>query len=263
MPHLPGETWEALEPVLLELHSQADPKELQTCFLRRLEELIPHRRSFFDLCSPQAGRLVFFEPVSRNMSEEELAAYYQEYQYSDYVAWSFASDEPTVYRDSDMVSPAARESAAIYKQWMQPMGIYWSMGSTVMGADHLLGSVTLFRSREDGDFTDQEMEMLRVLNRHLSAHFSLLWPQGAHLAGKPGLSDLAARYGLSARENEIAGLIATGLTNQEIGAALFISENTIKKHVNSLYRKLGITGRTQLLRLVYEQVAVIVPARAE
>ena len=85
-----------------------------------------------------------------------------------------------------MISPAARESAAIYRQWMQPMGVYWSMGSTVMGAAHLLGSVTLFRSREDGDFTDQEVELLRVLNRHLSAHFAFYGPRASRRHRKAG-----------------------------------------------------------------------------
>lgn len=258
MPHLPGEVWEALDPAILELHTQADPQQLQSCFLRRLEALVPHRRSFFDLCAPQAGRLVFFSPVSLNMSEAELAAYYQEYQYSDYVAWSFASDQPTVYRDSNMISAAARESAAIYKQWMQPMGVYWSMGSTVMGAAHLLGSVTLFRSREDGDFTDQEVELLRVLNRHLSAHFAFLWPQGVTPAQEGRAGTLASRFGLSERERQIAELVAAGRSNAEIGAELFISENTVKKHAGSLYRKLGITSRTQLLRLVFDCPSVVV-----
>ncbi|MGI6558317.1 MAG: response regulator transcription factor [Limnochordia bacterium] len=51
---------------------------------------------------------------------------------------------------------------------------------------------------------------------------------------------------LTPREREIAMLMATGLTNKEIGAKLFVSEHTVKNHVSNIYRKLGIDDRTQL-----------------
>lgn len=51
---------------------------------------------------------------------------------------------------------------------------------------------------------------------------------------------------LTPREREIAILMATGLTNKEIGARLFVSEHTVKNHVSNIYRKLGIDDRTQL-----------------
>ncbi len=55
---------------------------------------------------------------------------------------------------------------------------------------------------------------------------------------------------------EIGELIAAGHSNSEISQILFISGNMVKKHVNSLYRKLGITSRTQLLRMVYEKMSI-------
>ena len=49
---------------------------------------------------------------------------------------------------------------------------------------------------------------------------------------------------LSAREREILELLANGLTNREIAAALYISPHTVKNHVSSIYRKLGVDDRT-------------------
>lgn len=259
MQELCVQDWEKLDPVILWLHSQTDLRTLQSGFLMRLESLIPHRRSFFDLCTRRDGRLLFFDPVSNNMTQEELDAYYGEYQFSDYVAWSFDSDTPMVYRDSELVSSLAREASVIYRKWMQPMGVYYGIGCTVMGNEHLLGSVTLFRSREQGDFSDEEVAILTVLNRHLSAHFALLWPKGATSKTRSDLDGLVQYYGLSLREGEIADLIAQGRSNQEIGKALFISENTVKKHANSIYRKLGITSRTQLLSLIYSKLPAAAP----
>ncbi|MGI6037018.1 MAG: response regulator transcription factor [Limnochordia bacterium] len=51
---------------------------------------------------------------------------------------------------------------------------------------------------------------------------------------------------LTAREREIVVLVASGLTNKEIGATLFVSEHTVKNHISNIYRKLGIDERTKL-----------------
>ncbi len=51
--------------------------------------------------------------------------------------------------------------------------------------------------------------------------------------------------GLTERESEILSLLSTGMTNQELGGALYLSENTIKTHLRSLYAKLGIRNRAQ------------------
>ncbi|SDI33514.1 response regulator [Nonomuraea jiangxiensis] len=51
---------------------------------------------------------------------------------------------------------------------------------------------------------------------------------------------------LSARELEVARMVAAGSANREIAARLFITEGTVKNHVSSVLRKLGLRDRTQL-----------------
>ncbi|MFI5841583.1 response regulator [Catenuloplanes sp. NPDC051500] len=51
---------------------------------------------------------------------------------------------------------------------------------------------------------------------------------------------------LSAREEEVARLVATGASNQEIARALFLTEGTVKNHVSAALRKLSLRDRTQL-----------------
>lgn len=57
---------------------------------------------------------------------------------------------------------------------------------------------------------------------------------------RPGRADPAR---LTGRELEITRLLAQGLTNAEIGAALFISPGTVKNHVAAIQRKLGARNR--------------------
>ena len=54
--------------------------------------------------------------------------------------------------------------------------------------------------------------------------------------------------GLTQREHEILGLIARGLSNREIGAALFVSENTVKTHSSRLFEKMQVNRRVQAVQ---------------
>jgi DNA-binding NarL/FixJ family response regulator len=55
--------------------------------------------------------------------------------------------------------------------------------------------------------------------------------------------------GLTERESEILSLLSTGMTNRELGTSLYVSENTIKTHLRSLYAKLGVRNRAQAASL--------------
>lgn len=58
---------------------------------------------------------------------------------------------------------------------------------------------------------------------------------------------------LTPRELEIVPLVAAGLANKAIGARLGISHSTVKVHLKSVFRKLGVAGRMELLRWAEER----------
>jgi DNA-binding NarL/FixJ family response regulator len=85
------------------------------------------------------------------------------------------------------------------------------------------------------------------ITRKLIERFILAGPASARPPEPPReLSDLTPR------EREVLLLIAEGLANAEIAARLFLSEATVKTHVNRLLAKLGLRDRVQVVILAYE-----------
>jgi DNA-binding CsgD family transcriptional regulator len=58
-----------------------------------------------------------------------------------------------------------------------------------------------------------------------------------------GLNERAIRHGLTPRELEVLQLVAHGRTNQEIADTLFISIPTVKRHLTTIFGKLGVSTR--------------------
>lgn len=75
---------------------------------------------------------------------------------------------------------------------------------------------------------------------------------GASTPALAGL-DAAPELGvLTARELEVAGLAARGLTRKDIAARLYLSDRTVGNHLNHIYAKLGITNRDELASLLLQ-----------
>ena len=77
--------------------------------------------------------------------------------------------------------------------------------------------------------------LLTQRSRHSQIDETLRWP--------------GREIGLTERESELLSLLSTGMTNRELGSHLYVSENTIKTQLRSLYAKLGVRNRAQAASL--------------
>jgi DNA-binding CsgD family transcriptional regulator len=84
-------------------------------------------------------------------------------------------------------------------------------------------------------------ERIVVKEVPVSVHVS---PSGPFLPNDKKRADL----GITPRELEILELIAQGLSNREIAAKLYVSENTVKTHSSRVFDKLGARRRTQAVQ---------------
>jgi DNA-binding NarL/FixJ family response regulator len=68
-----------------------------------------------------------------------------------------------------------------------------------------------------------------------------------------------SEYSLTQREHDILALLAEGRSNREIAGALYLSEKTVKAHLAAIFRKLGVTNRTQAAMMAVQMGVGPVP----
>ena len=73
------------------------------------------------------------------------------------------------------------------------------------------------------------------------------------LPEKQVADDAAKAAGLTDRETSILKALARGLSNDAIGKELWVAEQTVKFHLTNIYRKLGVSNRTEAARYAFER----------
>jgi len=95
--------------------------------------------------------------------------------------------------------------------------------------------------------TVEPVDLATVLRTALSGTTFTVWGAEAEQSPAP----VAGANALSERETAVLEAVARGLSNREIGRQLWISEQTVKFHLRNVYRKLGISSRTEAARYAY------------
>jgi DNA-binding NarL/FixJ family response regulator len=154
-----------------------------------------------------------------------------------------AATRPAESRPGGPAGPGAGTRIIILTTFDLDQYVYAALAAGASGfllkdvtPEHLVAAVQLVRT---GDAL-----LAPSITRRLVERFA---PRPA-AADAPG-SDLSA---LTPRELEVLGLVARGMSNAELAAALTLSEATVKTHVARILTKLGLRDRVQAVVLAYE-----------
>jgi DNA-binding CsgD family transcriptional regulator len=114
------------------------------------------------------------------------------------------------------------------------------MTGPIVGEGRLIGTVQFARISGNPAYNTQDLLQLSAICAHISAKLALLRSQQELFLPKEEIY-------LTARELQIAALVAKGLTNAEIAAELWISQNTVKQTLKRIFRKLDVSARAEMV----------------
>lgn len=238
-----------LDNAIYNLYGAENDAALRTVFLNDLQSVVPYKVAIFDLETVYRGKKLYYDAITVNIPKTKMDEYYRDYVDKDYTSWLL--NQPNlynVYRDSDYISEAAKKDSVLYREWLQPMGLSYGCGMIIAYGKVVYGTVTLARGLDERDFSDKEMERLRILGRHLCRKFNLLCPNGVVFRKSEKEHEaLRQAFDLTGRENEICNLIYNGRTPAAIADLLCISVSTVNRHIANIYSKLQINTRYELL----------------
>jgi DNA-binding NarL/FixJ family response regulator len=147
--------------------------------------------------------------------------------------------------EGDAASAAERAARAVASFAERSNGVETARTRTVLGkalaaagereraGEELQAAVDDLRMLGANRFADEAAKELRQLGKRVARR------------GKAGTGESGVA-GLSAREREVAELVAKGRTNKQIAAELFLSEKTIESHLSRIFGKLEVSKRAQV-----------------
>ncbi|MBR5428920.1 MAG: GAF domain-containing protein [Firmicutes bacterium] len=244
------------------IYNEPDFLAMRRQVLELVQTLIPCAFASFMTAGRGAGGLLLADPVCRP-AEMEVEQAYQRIQYEDYSRWLLFGGRSTVVRASDLLPEAERERTLYYQTCLAPFGLHYVADAALAKDGRTLGVLSLYRRREQGDFSDEELFLMQALCEHLAARFYLECGEcgdggdcrdsgdggkaAAESAGPRTARDEFCRArGLTRREVQVLDALLRGEDTAAVSEELCISPHTLKKHQQSIYRKCGVSSRAAL-----------------
>jgi DNA-binding CsgD family transcriptional regulator len=227
---------------------------MRTIVLSLLSTLIPNTCASILLSDHTDSSNLLCDPICFPASFTKMENDYLAIENLDYSRWMLFNSKAMIVRDTDLLPEEERIKTTRYQRCYLPYNLHYSVDMSIVDNNQLLGTLSLYRTKEMGDFTDSELFKLNVIGEHLNARFYREFTkEDSGEVSDDILLQLINEYGLTSREAEVLQMVFCDLTNDEIASQLYISPNTLKKHLQNLYRKLGASSRWELMSLKLRQ----------
>lgn len=241
--------WVFLNRLIYEIHTMPDPDKMRAQFLTDLHVLLDYDCAEFHLVDASAtDRVHFVRPVLDHCDQD----YSRIYEELDYATDLLAAGKTMIYKDSDYLQEAERTRTDYYRKVYQPNKWHYSLQMILAYDHHLVGAATFYRYVGKDDFVYDDIFLLDQLKDHMAWRLGHETRRGSAVTGKLTVTQAAEQYALTRQEGVVLRLIMDGLENEEIADRLSITTNTLKKHTLNIYRKLNVSSRTQLFKMVRE-----------
>jgi DNA-binding CsgD family transcriptional regulator len=246
--------WEIILDFIYKTGKIMDLHKYSYSFLQNLNKMIPFYAANFFLFDE--NKELLDDPICYNINDSVLKAYNDYYwQLDDIRNLAFDQKEPII--STQLMDYKTWVNTEYFNDFLAKNRLYYSCGIDIHAEQRLLGTISLFRTNKDNNFTTNDLIYLKILAKHSSNHLKKLFEieklKNIHYERKETLLiNKANNFNLSNRERDVLKLILTGKTNEEIASELFISVNTVKKHLSHIFNKTEVHNRTELAAIVYK-----------
>lgn len=244
--------WIYLNSIIYKIYSIDDSAEMRMSLIDQLRMLINFDFSTFYLGSKE-NRRVLVNPVVFNVNPQIAEIYSNEYENVDYSKSLMFTGKSIIYRETDIILDEKRVETEYYKLCYAPFNAHYSV-TMVLSYNHMfLGAFTLFRYQGKTNFEYDDLFILEMLKDHLELRLN---NDINGLAKKPKsiiVNNFSSEFGLTKSEESILQAMSDGYENDVICENLYITKNTLKKHILNIYRKMGVKSRVQLFKLISDK----------
>lgn len=237
-----------LNDIIYKIHSIPDFNTMKLTLLNLLNILIPNSGSSILMADHKNDKHLLCNPVCYPPKFSIAEKNYLNMEDEDYSRWIMISGKCIIIRETDLMPDSERMKTSIYINCYKPFGVHYSIQMSIVFKDEFLGIITLYRKKEDGDFTDSEMFIMSLLQDHLNYRFYKNYDTSKTPVHNYSISNLAAEYRLTNREVDVLKLFFEEMPADEIAEKLCISSHTLKKHIQNLYRKFNVSTKWDLLK---------------
>ncbi|MGN0203732.1 MAG: helix-turn-helix domain-containing protein [Coprococcus sp.] len=242
--------WIMLNNIIYKIHTTEKLNLMRRQFLEDIRMLIDFDEADFYLASKD-GSHTLVSPVLYNCTEDEDMS--EKYDAIDYSRGILYGGNSLVYRETDIISDEARIETEYYQKVYKPNHWHFALQMVMAMKKEFVGVVTLYRITGKADFEYDDIFILDMLKDHMAYRLYQNKKNGSPLEEKITVSVAVEKYQLTRREHTILKALMNGQDNYDICDALAITNNTLKKHILNIYRKMGINNRVQLFKMVKEK----------
>ena len=250
MNNLNDEKWNIINEIVAYIYT-AEPHPDFDTLTEKIGALFHFSNSLSCMASDVDDGITFFDFRSPRIPQNHLDDYCTHFIHYDFLQWYSATPLPTVCRATDVIVEKHMASSVFMKQWLSPINIYYALLVNIAANNHLYANIVFYRSKEEGDFSDQDINAISIINRHLCACFKHKYPKGIYFNPKKRYAEtLQNKFGLSNKEHEIIHLISQGTPRKKLCEELFIGNNTLKNYLSSIYKKMDVSSYSELIDLL-------------
>lgn len=245
--------WKFINQILLKMYSS----DVETLFtgdlLRNFSMLIPFDKASFFLHDHEGDRLLY-RPIGFNFPQEDLDNYSRQFPRLIPHIWVNFYGTSIVIRDSDLCRNGDVKNMQYYTDLLMEHNVKYVLTLSLAHKGLQVGVLTLFRERDKVDFTDRELYICDQLIEHLACYAYRIYGLNRYVNkdAAPGVSiaNLSQQYALTPRETDVLRLLSDGYSTKDICETLFLAETTVKKHLSSIYDKMNIRSKAQLIKII-------------